>query len=25
MVLRVGSQFVPIKHGDVIYVRPPVG
>ena len=25
MVMRVGSQFVPIKHEDVIYVRPPVG
>jgi hypothetical protein len=25
MVMRVGSQFVPIKHDDVIYVRPPVG
>lgn len=25
MVMRVGSQFVPIKHEDVIYIRPPVG
>jgi hypothetical protein len=25
MVMSIGSQFVPIKHDDVIYIRPPVG
>ena len=25
MVMRVGAQFVPIKHEGVIYIRPPVG
>jgi hypothetical protein len=25
LILRIGAPFVPIKHEDVIYVRPPVG
>ena len=25
LVIRIGAPFVPIKHEDVIYVRPPVG
>ena len=25
MIMSVGAQFVPIKHDDVIYIRPPVG
>jgi len=25
LILRIGAPFVPIKHDDVIYVRPPVG
>jgi len=24
VTMRIGANFVPIKHGDVIYVRPPV-
>ncbi len=25
LIMRIGAPFVPIKHEDVIYVRPPVG
>jgi hypothetical protein len=25
LILQIGAPFVPIKHEDVIYVRPPVG
>jgi hypothetical protein len=25
LVIRIGAPFVPIKHADVIYIRPPVG
>jgi hypothetical protein len=25
LILQIGAPFVPIKHVDVIYVRPPVG
>jgi hypothetical protein len=25
LVMKIGAPFVPIKHEDVIYVRPPVG
>ena len=25
LILQIGAPFVPIKHDDVIYVRPPVG
>ena len=25
LIMRIGAPFVPIKHDDVIYVRPPVG
>ncbi len=24
VTMRIGANFVPIKHGGVIYVRPPV-
>jgi hypothetical protein len=24
-VLAIGSVFVPMKHDDVIYLRPPIG
>ena len=24
-IMSLGAPFVPIKHEDVIYVRPPVG
>jgi hypothetical protein len=24
-VMEIGDAFVPVKHGGVIYVRPPVG
>jgi hypothetical protein len=25
LVMSIGAPFVPIKHEDVIYIRPPVG
>ncbi len=25
LIMRIGSSFVPIKHEQVIYIRPPVG
>jgi hypothetical protein len=25
LVLSIGAPFVPTKHEDVIYIRPPVG
>ncbi|HEY8030360.1 MAG TPA: hypothetical protein VIE38_12725 [Gaiellaceae bacterium] len=25
LVMRIGAPFVPTKHEDVIYIRPPVG
>ena len=25
LIMQIGAPFVPIKHEDVIYVRPPVG
>ncbi|MBV8064086.1 MAG: hypothetical protein JOY72_09820 [Actinobacteria bacterium] len=25
LIMRIGAPFVPIKHENVIYVRPPVG
>ena len=25
LIMNIGAPFVPIKHEDVIYVRPPVG
>ena len=25
LVMQIGAPFVPIKHEDVIYIRPPVG
>ncbi|HWX08542.1 MAG TPA: hypothetical protein VNY33_01070 [Gaiellaceae bacterium] len=25
VVMSIGAQFVPTKHHDVIYIRPPVG
>jgi hypothetical protein len=25
VIMRIGAPFVPIKHADVIYIRPPVG
>jgi hypothetical protein len=25
LILSVGAPFVPIKHEEVIYIRPPVG
>jgi hypothetical protein len=25
IVMQIGAPFVPIKHEDVIYIRPPVG
>jgi hypothetical protein len=25
LIVDIGAPFVPIKHEDVIYVRPPVG
>ncbi len=25
VIMRIGASFVPIKHEDVIYIRPPVG
>ena len=25
LVIRIGAPFVPIKHENVIYIRPPVG
>ena len=25
LIFNIGSFFVPIKHEDVIYIRPPVG
>ena len=25
LIMRIGSAFVPIKHEQVIYIRPPVG
>ena len=25
VIMRIGAPFVPIKHDDVIYIRPPVG
>ena len=25
LVMQIGAPLVPIKHEDVIYVRPPVG
>jgi hypothetical protein len=25
VIMRIGAPFVPIKHEDVIYIRPPVG
>jgi hypothetical protein len=25
VVMSIGAQFVPTKHEDVIYIRPPVG
>jgi hypothetical protein len=25
LVMEIGDPFVPIKHEDVIYIRPPVG
>jgi hypothetical protein len=25
LIMKIGAPFVPIKHADVIYVRPPVG
>jgi hypothetical protein len=24
-IMLIGAHFVPIKHEDVIYIRPPVG
>jgi hypothetical protein len=25
LIMNIGAFFVPIKHEDVIYIRPPVG
>ena len=25
MIMSIGAPFVPTKHADVIYIRPPVG
>jgi hypothetical protein len=25
LIMNIGAPFVPIKHEDVIYIRPPVG
>src|SRR5665213_204143 len=25
VIMSIGASFVPIKHEDVIYIRPPVG
>ena len=25
LIMKIGAPFVPIKHENVIYVRPPVG
>ena len=25
VIMRIGAPFVPIKHDQVIYIRPPVG
>ena len=25
LIMRIGAPFVPTKHEDVIYIRPPVG
>ena len=25
LIMQIGAPFVPIKHQDVIYIRPPVG
>ena len=25
MIMSIGAPFVPTKHEDVIYIRPPVG
>ena len=25
LIMQIGAPFVPIKHADVIYIRPPVG
>ena len=25
LIMQIGAPFVPIKHEDVIYIRPPVG
>ena len=25
LIMLIGAPFVPIKHEDVIYIRPPVG
>jgi hypothetical protein len=25
VIMRIGAPFVPIKHEQVIYIRPPVG
>ena len=25
MIMSLGAPFVPIKHEDVIFIRPPVG
>ncbi len=25
LVMLIGAPFVPTKHEDVIYIRPPVG
>ena len=25
VIMQIGAPFVPIKHEDVIYIRPPVG
>ena len=25
LIMQIGAPFVPIKHDQVIYIRPPVG
>jgi len=25
VIMRIGAPFVPIKHEETIYIRPPVG
>ena len=25
LIMQIGAPFVPIKHEEVIYIRPPVG